>query len=1152
MDGLLDTGDKVASVVGALVGIAGLALTVAGLRRRRSTVPQLTDAALEALLRAQDQDAARHRYRFFGHVPALTDVYVRQQVADSATAELAVGIDAMLTGRRHAVLLGGAGAGKSALVAATVAEGAKTALTGRRRGVVTVAVAAADLVGHSLPNALAQACLHDLKVDIGPSVFEQPPVRGGRWRIMIDGVDEIIDSEARSRLLWSIHRWLDESPVARQIVVVSRPLPEEEMAELRGPAVDVFELQPFGQDDLDTFARRWFGARHPGRPEEAAELAVRYVARVAAARLGPVARVPLLATIAAMVFEQDIDRPLPSSRAELYSRFVDHLLTGRRESHHVREAMDTALSERGTGAARFAAWLRADFTTTIEGLLGSVGDAYVRDPQADLIDVATDWLRRHGDYDVAVLVPEGRQLVRDLLLGTGVMVVRGRRLRFIHQSFAEFFAARSRRSRFDEEEWRSLAANPSARSLAGFEAAMRSDADRLVGALLDDGRSPARAGDLLADGVPLRAETRRRVLDGLLTELSSEAGGAEALRVLRELSIDADVVRLLAEFATDRTVNEWTGVVVAAAVAETDEATGVRLLREAASRLTDPDARRLADETLFAHGAAAKPVEWEARRATERQPLGIFGRQALAEQASDSHIDDADRVNAAVRLADDGEPTALRSLLETPEINDDSRLRAAEALADREDDSALLALAEVTPSPIYYVVRPVTNHALQYRALIVLHRRHHPKVVELLRAFVATTSAPCTFGAAVMLSERGDLDALVGLVRHEQPLMTVAAARRLAVIGDAAMLRRARELAERPGARVWLDAGLAACGVTRFAGRPRLSSPAERTELDAFLVAHGDPDACRRLRGSRLPRTSRRSLTGLAAAGDEKALAELSLRAGAGRRTRTRLHAAAALGRYGGDAWHALREIAATARPRLRLHASARLAYETGDLHALVDMIVDDRLPVRRRIRAAEILGRNVDRAATDLVDEVREERPLFGPAIRVQVERRTYPPYGHAVYIESSVGVWRRLPRKHSLRLERLALTPTPTLLLLAIADAGLPREGALNLLSAIAKDSRHSHLNRIRAARTLGKSGDPRGEQLLRAFAGDRRVGRLLRWLILLDWAWGNEWEEFASTLQRYDEIDEGSRVLRLPRRIRFWLSHPRQTPVRRTTST
>src|SRR4051794_25842004 len=103
MNGLLDTGDKVASVVGALVGIAALGLTVAGLRRRRPKVPQLTDAALEALLRAQEQDAARHRYRFFSHVPALTDVYVRQQVADSGTADLTVGVDAMLTSSRHAV-----------------------------------------------------------------------------------------------------------------------------------------------------------------------------------------------------------------------------------------------------------------------------------------------------------------------------------------------------------------------------------------------------------------------------------------------------------------------------------------------------------------------------------------------------------------------------------------------------------------------------------------------------------------------------------------------------------------------------------------------------------------------------------------------------------------------------------------------------------------------------------------------------------------------------------------------------------------------------------------------------------------------------------------------------------------------------------------
>jgi hypothetical protein len=57
----------------------------------------------------------------------------------------------MLAGSRHTILLGGAGAGKSALVAAVVAEGAKAALAGRRQKVFTVSIAAADLAEQSWP-----------------------------------------------------------------------------------------------------------------------------------------------------------------------------------------------------------------------------------------------------------------------------------------------------------------------------------------------------------------------------------------------------------------------------------------------------------------------------------------------------------------------------------------------------------------------------------------------------------------------------------------------------------------------------------------------------------------------------------------------------------------------------------------------------------------------------------------------------------------------------------------------------------------------------------------------------------------------------------------------------------------------------------------
>jgi len=110
----LDTGDKVASIVGAAAGLAGLWIAVQGGRRLR----RRPDARVTALLTAQRADAARHRYRFFGeHVPALTDLYVRPRATLGGPAEgekaRTVQANQVLTAHRHAVVLGDAGAGNA-------------------------------------------------------------------------------------------------------------------------------------------------------------------------------------------------------------------------------------------------------------------------------------------------------------------------------------------------------------------------------------------------------------------------------------------------------------------------------------------------------------------------------------------------------------------------------------------------------------------------------------------------------------------------------------------------------------------------------------------------------------------------------------------------------------------------------------------------------------------------------------------------------------------------------------------------------------------------------------------------------------------------------------------------------------------------------
>jgi predicted NACHT family NTPase len=183
----------------------------------------------------------------------------------------------ILTAHRHAVLLGDAGAGKSTFLATVAGDFAARARSRRGRGDIAVIVPAADLVGRRLPDALARAVHRDLAVDLPAEVFERPPAGGRSWRVLLDGLDEVVAAQDRSEVLWRIKGLLADSGSYR-FVFTCRPLAAPELAELHGPAVGVYDLRSFDRRELDEFAHRWFAARFPDDRRRADRTAGRFLA----------------------------------------------------------------------------------------------------------------------------------------------------------------------------------------------------------------------------------------------------------------------------------------------------------------------------------------------------------------------------------------------------------------------------------------------------------------------------------------------------------------------------------------------------------------------------------------------------------------------------------------------------------------------------------------------------------------------------------------------------------------------------------------------------------------------------------------------------------------------------------------------------------
>jgi hypothetical protein len=1038
----LDTGDKVASIVGAVAGLAGLWFAVrAGRRRRRAMGPGLT-----ALLHAQRADSARHRYRFFGeHVPALTAVYVRPRASlggPGREQSRTVQATRMLTAHRHAVLLGDAGAGKSTFLATVAGDLARQALARRRPGDLAVIVRAADLVGRTLPEALVHAVRRDLGVELPPETFQRPP-RHGTWRILVDGLDEVIAAQDRSEVLWRIRDLLGGT-TAYRFLLACRPLAESELGELRGPGVGAYDLKPFDRRELGEFARRWFTARYPDDRRRADATAGRFLARVAGARLGPVARIPLLATIAALVFEQQSGRALPSSRAALYERFVDHLLDGRRSLDRFREAIEPELLSRGVAGRELADWLCADIHRHVGGLLDACGAAWLTDPETRLTDAAAAWVRANGPHDLTRVTPDGDRLLRELLLTSGVCTLRREQVVFAHQSFAEFFAARAADATFDTQTWLATAANPATRSLVAFAAARRPESDDLVTRLLTAGATPnassaaatapaagsvpdtglvaatglaattglAAAGDLLADGVAVRPETRARIVDLLLAEIVREEEPApEALRVLSELSLDADVLRRMIALAEDPAASVWTRALVAGRVADIDPVAGNRLLREVAAQ-GDEVVLSWVSDTLAEHGAGTGP-HWimglpDQVAGAGGGPLGVLARQALARRLTDARATDADRLAAARQLAAAGDRAPLRAMAEAVDLDPLDRVRAADALADAGEPEALRRFDTGSPQAAY-------------AAAVALSTRDDVAGAAKLRDVADRyATLPLAYGAAARSAELGDLIPLQRLVRRSgQPMIRLAAARRLAALGHVKPLGWMLEQPLPPDVAAMVLSELVGAG--RADAVPRLAAllrrhrlrPSRVIDMCYLLAGQGHQPSRERLyRFVRWPSRAHLTVwaaTALTALADPRGPRWLRRIARQHRRfDRTRMRAAGSLARVDPAAGRPLlEELAAPGSPpNLRFRAAAtalslweaadpllRIAQDPGasdtdrakavDLLAptdipesLVPQLTVEQAPAPVRIAAARLLPYDQGRTVLVTIADDRRNRP--------------------------------------------------------------------------------------------------------------------------------------------------------------------------------
>ncbi|ONI90723.1 hypothetical protein ALI22I_11500 [Saccharothrix sp. ALI-22-I] len=546
-------GPILAAELGSLVDRPWLdALTdeqlVAGRWERPS--PKLFD-----YLQAAEKQAREFPYAVPVHIaPPLIDLYVEQKVTSKAAERRepdkhdehdkqrdrerkleAVLATKLLTQHRNAVLTGGPGAGKSSLFNFIVADSARKWLrpapgeaspdfVPARLSATRLAETPGPLAS-AVATVLSQDLVDYLKEPLPAYALHQAPMPGVDWLVLVDGIDEVLDPESRRKLLARLSHAMGEDSCLR-IAIASRPLTEQELG-FAATGDAVYELQPFDPEEMLAFADKLFD-KH-GSADSSAD-AQRFVDQLSGSSLYELCRTPLLATMTWAMYVDYPERPLPGGRTQLYREFVDKLLHEQDRKLKVTDQLRDMLRE-CPGAENVVAGLIGDR----KHLIASVAADRHEGSEHSLLDLALGYLAARKPAD-GITDNRWRELVRDLLIRTGLVGRKGRELVFTHHTFQEYFTAvrtAAMHTPSDEEGRLVLERGISSNQqnvtlfLAGVWALQGADLSEAIIWLLRRGDMQVNlAAAIVADGVRVSADCAEDLVTSLgIMKRSRPAGG---------------------------------------------------------------------------------------------------------------------------------------------------------------------------------------------------------------------------------------------------------------------------------------------------------------------------------------------------------------------------------------------------------------------------------------------------------------------------------------------------------------------------------------------------------------------------------------------------------------------------------------------------
>lgn len=758
---------------------------------RRQVRPEIT-----RLLRGQLRAGRAFPHQFKGVPPSsLPASYMGRTIVDNVTgARIQVTLDTVedLLSKQPSVLVTGeSGLGKTTLtyqLAADLAAGWIDGATGRWLMPLRVAAAGLAAGDGALDRALIQAASDELSwaLDrpLAEDLLELAP-EGAQWLALIDGLGEIADPRQRRALVAKLVAHAAQGSEGFRVLITTGTLPQEELDQLSRSGIAFHWLAPFDHQQLEAFTQQWF-SQHDGGPALVESIRLQF-----GHGLNDLFNVPLLAATAAIVHEQDPDRPVKGNRHALYERYLNCLARSRAPdtARHWNAVHDRLTAAPGSDKT-VVSYLADHLTELVEYLAEQAASG-----DRGLLGAALKWADKQGASSVREHIPDWPELLCGIVESTGLFCRTPHGLRFVHSSIASHLASAAAARRLppafdpDDPDWAAVmhaaVQGDSPAVLVHHSHQQQSGNDMLTWLESGDVSWQRTAGELLAHGAradPSHIESFMASMRHLV-RVSRKSYSSFS----RELNFIATVdgsaaMEWLSETANDHGAEASVRLAAASAVARRNPAMAYDILRylvhdpavnalrhgsDAAMELADLGPQYTTEAANALESAIRNPEFWWDRREAAARRLTDLGpsfsekaTQAMLAVVSSRETDAYDRPRAAKSLlerAPEYKPRAVSALsaaLADPGLHAGGRHNTARTLAELDPEYTAQAVRVMRA----LIEDPELDPAYRINAAETIYRlgpQYTTEAVQALRAIISDNTRGYRHWAAEALHGLG-------------------------------------------------------------------------------------------------------------------------------------------------------------------------------------------------------------------------------------------------------------------------------------------------------------------------------------------------------------------------------------------------------------